>query len=102
MSKEPADPTEEMIEAGLRVDLSNEDERAVVINVWHAMASASPTPPEAQAVAWLWRAKVRGEWGLWSAVEVDPNDWTWREYWDDLEIRALYLRPAAIRSGEQP
>lgn len=39
--------------------------------------------------AWKWRAKVKGEWGLWSVVEVDPNDWTWRDYWEDLEVVPL-------------
>lgn len=40
----PSDPTEDMIAAGLSVDLSNEDERAVVINIWHAMVAISSQP----------------------------------------------------------
>ena len=32
---------------------------------------------------------VKGEWSLWSTVDVDPNDWTWRDYWEDVEIVPL-------------
>lgn len=35
------DPTNEMINAALKVDFDNEDERATVINIWHAMLNAS-------------------------------------------------------------
>ncbi|MCA0366770.1 MAG: hypothetical protein LCH57_01730 [Proteobacteria bacterium] len=38
----PDDPTEEMIQAGLKVDFDNEDERASVINLWHVMKAAAP------------------------------------------------------------
>jgi len=37
--EELKDPTDGMISAGLGVDLGNEDERAAVINLWHAMIS---------------------------------------------------------------
>lgn len=43
---EPDDPTEEMIQAGLKVDFDNEDERATVINLWHAMKAAAPPAAE--------------------------------------------------------
>lgn len=51
-------------------------------------------PKEAgQAVAWKWRARVKGSWGMWSVVDVDPNDWTWREYWEELQVEPLYRDP---------
>ena len=60
-------------------------------------AEATPDP-----VAWRWRAKVSGEWGLWSVCEVDPNDWTWREYWQDLQVEPLYTASdiAVLRAKE--
>jgi len=39
----PCDPTEEMVDAALAVDWENEDERATVINIWHAMTAKLPT-----------------------------------------------------------
>lgn len=50
-------------------------------------------------VAWRWRAKVKGEWGLWSVADVDPNDWLWREYWQELEVRPLYANHEARGDG---
>ena len=37
---DPDAPSEAMIDAGLKVDWSNEDERGTVINVWYAMNAA--------------------------------------------------------------
>ena len=39
----PCDPTDEMVDAALDVDWENEDERATVINIWHAMTAKLPT-----------------------------------------------------------
>lgn len=44
-SAQPIEPTEAMIAAGLRVDFDNEDERATIINIWHAMSAAAPSNP---------------------------------------------------------
>lgn len=35
----PADATDEMVDAALAVDWENDDERATVINIWHAMSA---------------------------------------------------------------
>ncbi|MCH6203891.1 hypothetical protein L3V16_08545 [Brucella ciceri] len=41
----PADATDEMVEAALAVDWDNDDERATVHNIWHAMtAKLRPAP----------------------------------------------------------
>lgn len=43
----PEDATDEMVAAALKCDWSDEDERATVHNVWHAMyCAAPPAPPE--------------------------------------------------------
>jgi len=39
------EPTEAMIQAGLKVDFDNEDERATIINVWQAMRAVEDTTP---------------------------------------------------------
>ncbi|KAB2762252.1 hypothetical protein F9K98_10450 [Brucella anthropi] len=39
----PADATDEMVDAALAVDWDNEDERATVHNIWHAMTAHMPT-----------------------------------------------------------
>ncbi|UVV66556.1 hypothetical protein [Brucella anthropi] len=39
-----ADATDEMVDAALAVDWDNEDERATVHNIWHAMTAHLPTP----------------------------------------------------------
>ena len=41
----PADATDEMVEAALAVDWDNEDARATVHNIWHAMTAKLPSPP---------------------------------------------------------
>ncbi|MGK9084980.1 hypothetical protein KXR64_16480 [Brucella intermedia] len=41
----PADATDEMIDAALAVDWDNEDERATVHNIWHAMTAKLPSSP---------------------------------------------------------
>lgn len=41
----PADATDEMVEAALAVDWDNEDERATVHNIWHAMTAKLPSSP---------------------------------------------------------
>lgn len=49
------EPTEAMIQAGLKVDFANEDERATIINVWQAMRAVEGTttrPEVARPVAW--------------------------------------------------
>ena len=51
--------------------------------------TGAPTDTAVEPVAWKWRAMVKGEWSLWSTVDVDPNDWTWRDYWEDVEIVPL-------------
>lgn len=56
-------------------------------------ASSPPVGGSGEVVAWRWRAKAKGVWGLWSVVDVDPNDWTWRDYWEDLDIIPLYAAP---------
>lgn len=54
-----ADTTDEMVEAALAVDWDNEDERATVHNIWHAMAAKLPTAPDADA------GKVEGDgWSM--------------------------------------
>ena len=57
--------------------------------------SSTPAPSQTavEPVAWKWRAMVKGEWSLWSTVDVDPNDWTWRDYWEDVEIVPLVPPP---------
>ena len=41
-SSAPDEPTEAMIQAGLKVDFDNEDERATIINLWQTMKAAAP------------------------------------------------------------
>lgn len=62
-------------------------------------AQAEREGEDAEPVAWRWRAKVKGEWSLWSVVEVDPNDWTWRDYWEELEVVPLFASPLPVEAG---
>ena len=41
----PVEPTRGMMDAAVRVDWTNEDERATVINIWQSMLAASPASP---------------------------------------------------------
>ncbi|KAB2666783.1 hypothetical protein F9K91_02260 [Brucella tritici] len=45
----PADATDEMVNAALAVDWDNEDERATVHNIWHAMTAKCPVSEPAAA-----------------------------------------------------
>lgn len=74
-SPQPAhEPTAAMIEAGLRVDFDNEDERATVINVWQAMsAAAALTKQEGSATH---RHKKRGtEYVLIGIGRMQAKEW---------------------------
>lgn len=86
----------EQWEASLkRPDLSERDRVSGAIAAYERQALACDAllalsaKGAGETVAWRWRAKVNGEWGLWSVVDVDPNDWTWREYWEDMQIVPL-------------
>jgi len=45
----PQDATDEMVEAALAVDWDNEDERATVHNIWHALRAKLPFAPSEDA-----------------------------------------------------
>lgn len=63
-SSGPDEPTEEMIQAALKVDLGAEDERWTVINLWQTMKAAAPvaeTAGEADPIAYVSRSALK-EW----------------------------------------
>ncbi|GAA0212711.1 hypothetical protein QOZ96_001086 [Brevundimonas nasdae] len=74
MHSEPDDPTEEMIQAGLKVDFSNEDERGAVINLWHVMKAAAPPAADDDRV----RVAVEALESIVQQAEIadDPNHHT--------------------------
>jgi hypothetical protein len=61
-------------------------------NALEALGGVEPaTPAEADPAAWLWRVKKNNEWQPWEiAIGIDPNDWLWHDYWQDLENEPLY------------
>ncbi len=64
----PADATDEMVEAALAVDWDNEDERATVHNIWHAMTAKLTSSPAATDTGL--------ETVAWESMDnkLDPND----------------------------
>jgi len=77
------DPTDKMVDAALKVDWANEDERAVAINVWHAMCAARGAAPPAKAEvkvkALVWDGSVIAEtpFGAYTVGEDADGGWTW-------------------------
>ena len=80
---DPDAPSEAMIDAGLKVDWSNEDERGTVINVWYAMNAARrhEAPAEgagerdlAKDVTWAMRSYAEviatGDADRWAKIEA--------------------------------
>lgn len=61
---------------------------------------ASLPAGNAEPVAWLWRMKIGGQWCGWATSDMDPNDWTWRDDWQDLQVRPLYASPFTPAEGE--
>jgi len=58
----PVEPTRGMMDAANRVDWTNEDERATIINIWQAMLAAAPASP------------LPG--GGWQDISTAPKDGT--------------------------
>lgn len=88
-SEREGEPTEAMIQAGLKVDFDNEDERATIINVWQAMSALRPQPSgeTREAVARIIfpeseRVKMDKEWagnrkysrGFWNEALTKADD----------------------------
>jgi hypothetical protein len=68
-------------------------------NALEALGGVEPaTPAEAEPAAWLWRVKKNNEWQPWEiAIGIDPNDWLWHDYWQDLENEPLYSAAALAK-----
>ncbi|WP_136625089.1 hypothetical protein [Aureimonas flava] len=87
----PRDPSKAMVASALNVDWTNEDEIAVVVNVWHEMVAASPAHATGAAMREIEAAAAR----LWRA-DVTPV--TPRRVADARTAEAFEKAPNAVRN----